>query len=62
MRQVQITRVTRRTRSERRDEALLPLDPRDLDVVTAKRLQRRATAQTSAASGARALPPEEAGA
>jgi len=39
MRQVQIAKA-HRTRSQRQRDELLPLDPRDMDVVRAKQLQR----------------------
>ncbi|TDO33944.1 hypothetical protein EV643_12942 [Kribbella sp. VKM Ac-2527] len=42
MRQVQIAKV-HRTRTQRRYDELLPLDPRDMDVVRAKQLQRERT-------------------
>jgi hypothetical protein len=45
MRQLQISRQQRAARAHRRTEAdtLLPLDPRDPDIVRAKLLQRTAT-------------------
>jgi hypothetical protein len=45
MRQLQISRQQRAARARRRTEAdtLLPLDPRDADIVRAKLLQRTAT-------------------
>ncbi len=42
MRQVQIAKV-HRTRSQRHLDELLPLDPRDPDVLRAKQLQRERT-------------------
>lgn len=55
MRQIQIAKVSR-TNSRRQQDALLPLDPRDPDIVRAKQLQREGKARPSA----RALPPDEA--
>jgi hypothetical protein len=45
MRQLQISRPQRAGRARRRADAdtLLPLDPRDPDIVRAKQLQRTAT-------------------
>ncbi len=46
MRQLQISRQQRAARARRRTQpdTLLPLDPRDPDIVRAKRLQRQRTA------------------
>jgi hypothetical protein len=49
MRQLQMTRQQRAARTRRRAQAdtLLPLDPRDPDIVRAKQLQRQRTAASA---------------
>jgi hypothetical protein len=55
MRQLRIAKVSR-TRRRRYDDAPLPLDPRDPDVVRAKQVPRDGEARTNAPPSPRSVP------